>query len=202
MEQRNSTLDEQTVRRRLLGSIRAKLVLSFSILFVTVLVVVKVVGITGLPFTSFSGRRGQQREEAFKSLSLIADLKKERLLRWIDERRGDARMVSDNEMVRASVAHLQDRVHELIAEGKQGAELWALVRQENSYLEFLDFLNNVRYAYGVYDRLSIASAESETIFLSTDEAALGADVSQQPFFTGALRTRADQRFPFGRYGDP
>jgi signal transduction histidine kinase len=158
-------------------------------MFSGVLIVIKFVDIMGIPFSPYTGRQGQEREEAFKGLSLIADLKKERLLRWMEEGRYDTRLFSTNGLVEENVSRLRTVTKKLEAEGKKDIELWSLVRKEEGYRALIKFLNNVKTTYKSFDRIQIADAETGTIFASTDEGDLGADVSHQSNFTGALWSR-------------
>ena len=90
--------------RTLSKGIGTRLAVWFSVTFMLVLALVELVSIYGLIFTTYSGRQGQQREEAFASLDLIADLQKERLERWLEERRDDARVGAESLMIVGIVA--------------------------------------------------------------------------------------------------
>lgn len=189
---RNSITTYDKVRwPGMLGGIRAKLTISFGLLFVAVLTVVELVGFVGLPVFSLPGRQSRERQEAFNSLSLIADLKEERLHNWLEERRDDIHLAAETEFVSASVGQLQSLIRELAADGRRGGELWAEVKQAVAYEYVARHLDHIRTTYGVYDEIAIADVETGTIILSTDESALGADVSLEPFFVGALESHPD-----------
>ncbi len=190
MDQSNVMVDRADRRREQFWSIRTKLIISFSLLFATILLIIELVDIAGLPLTS-SGRWAQQRAEVSRSLNLIADLKKDRLLRWLEDRDNDIHVFSDNELVEANVTVLQAAIRGFTAAGRTEAELWILVQTEKSYQTLVKYLDHIKVTYGTYNKIQIADAETGTIFVSTDEADLGARVFQESFFSGALRTRDD-----------
>jgi PAS domain S-box-containing protein len=178
-------------RRRRRGNILARLVHSFGLLFVSVLVLVELVGIQGIPFTTYGGRQGQQTEEAFRNLALVADLKEERLLRWLQDRRADISVIADNRMTRHHTASLRTVLSKSAAAGEpQDAGLWTRLQVQDDYRDLFDLIETTRLAHGVYDEIYIADAETGTVFVATHSIHLGEDFSQQPCFTGALQSRA------------
>ncbi|MEE8472450.1 MAG: HAMP domain-containing protein, partial [Dehalococcoidia bacterium] len=169
-------------------SLRAKMLLSFGLLFAVVLLALKYVEFYGIPFTNFGGEVRQQEADVFKGLDLIADLKKERLMRWLEERRGDVRMLSQSPLVESHVAGLHAAVRDSEGSGLGGAELWAGVRRQRDYLELTRHLKVVQAAYGVYETIQIVDAATGTIIASTRDSDLGTTVSRQENFTGPLRS--------------
>ena len=190
MSSRDVTINSDGRRRGLFGNIRTRLIVSFSFAFVAVLIAVESVGLFGIPFTDETGRQGHEKSRAFQSLNLVADLKKERLQGWLEERRGDAHVASDSDMVEANVTVLRAATNRLVG-GGQESDLWGRVRKERSYLALREFLDVISTSYGVYQRLFIADAETGIIFVSTDKAYLGSDLSGHSCFTGVLRSRYD-----------
>ena len=69
--------------------LRMKIVLGFGGLIVLTVIVVVLSMRFGLPFTDYSGSFGSERSEALNTLSMVADLKAERLSLWLKERKGD-----------------------------------------------------------------------------------------------------------------
>jgi len=190
MSQSNIAMDGKKPQRGLFRSIRTKLIVSFSLLFVAVLAMVKLIGIMGVPFTSYSGRQGEQRKEAFKNLNLIAALKKERLLRWMEERRDDIHVTATNDFTVSNVVQLRAVIHELAAESRDETELWRLVREEGAYKALVKYLDTIRNTYRVYDRIRVDDAGSGKVVVSTDDTDLGTDVSELSRFNEPLRTGA------------
>jgi signal transduction histidine kinase/CheY-like chemotaxis protein/HAMP domain-containing protein len=172
-------------RPRVFRSIRARVVVSFCLLFALILATVQIMSIYGIPFTEFEGRKGQRKVNAFGELDLIADTKKERLLHWLRERRNAAHFVAANELVEVNVAHLLATLPKFEAAGG-GVDSWHLLRQEKSYGSLVAFFEKIRFAYGFYESIRIADAQTGRIFVSTRAADLGADASSHAGFKGAL----------------
>ena len=182
---------DPTLRRApLFRSVRAKLITTFVLVVVAVVVVSEVVDLVGLPFTSYSGTLALHRSEAAASLNLIADSKKAHLVGWLRERSDDARVLSANEMVDAHVRRLRAALRGLEEVGRTNGEIWALLRNERSYLLLEDLFRSAQTSHGGSARVYLADPETGIIFLSTDPADLGIDISDAPFFTHALRHRA------------
>ena len=169
-------------------SIRTTLVVYFSLLFVSVLTAIELVGVVGLPLTSYGGRWGEHRAEAFRRLNLVADLKKEQVLGWIEERRDNVHVCATNALVEERVTGLCSTIHGLEAADKAERELWTLVRQENDYRNLVDYLDSVRSAYGAYRSLSIVDGRTGAVVVSTDGEHLGRDFSQVPQFVDAMHS--------------
>jgi signal transduction histidine kinase len=188
MGQGKMAVDWNEPRRGKFQSLRTKLIVYFCLVFAVVLLAAQALAVMGVPFTSYGGRLGQQKTEAFRSLNLIADLKKDRLLRWLERRRHSADAIFDNSIVRADVALLCAKIGQWAAAGRRDAGLWAEAGKEKSYGYLVNYLNNFRTTYGrdMYERIFIAEANTGKVFISTDVADLGADISRQSYFTGAL----------------
>ncbi len=178
------TLGEEKPRQRPFPSVRTKLTVYFSLMAVAILAAIQLTNIVGVPFTAYSGMQGQQRAEAFKSLELVADLNKERLLRLIKQQRDDIRVAANNRFTAAAVVRLRATIRELSARGRGGTELWDLVRETQDYRGLLKHLNDFRY--GINHKLAIVDAGTGKVFISTDEALQGADFSEHDGFTGAF----------------
>ncbi len=161
-------------RHGLFRSVRTRLIVSFSMLFIIVLVALELATLMGIPFTGFAGRRGLQKAEAFASLNLVADLKKDRLTLWLRERRDDVHVWSDNALVRNAVADLHGAIDRLSREGNAGEALWASVQAEDSFRDLLQCFNNVADTYDGYEYIQIADAQTGMITVSTRQVDLGA----------------------------
>ncbi len=173
------------------SSIQARLVILFSLVFVIALVVMEFVDFLGVPFTTYNGRFGDARVEAIKGLDLIADLKEERLLRWIEERRDDIHVLARNRSIAAQVEALRSAVEQLSAEHPQPDDVWFTLLEQPSYMALAEHLNLVKQSYGVYQRILIVDAATGRILVSTEEVDVGTDVSNQNFFRGTLRSPED-----------
>ncbi|MDR4504228.1 MAG: EAL domain-containing protein [Candidatus Scalindua sp.] len=170
-------------------SIKSKMLISFGLMFTTLLIIVEFVSIYGIPFTDFDGRKKEQQSEVFRSLNLIADLKKERLLRWMEERRDDTKVICESNLLQSQVADLTHTISENSKTGMKGPELWSAVRGEKRYQDLFQHLNLVKTTYGVYENIKIADVQSGKIISSTRTEDLGSDIYRENFFTDSLCQR-------------
>ncbi len=182
------TRAEPPRRRGLFKSLRTRLIAFFSLLFATIIILIVLVGIFGVPLTPYRGRIQQQREEAFRSLGLIADLKKERLLGWLEGRRDDAHVAATNEWTERNTARLLTRIKKKSASSEPDADFWLYMQNDKTYKDLYDYLENVRLAYEVCNRIQIIEAMTGTIVFSTDGAGLGDNASDYTHFIKALQT--------------
>ena len=88
-------------------SIRSKIVLSFGILFALTFIVANLISVFGIPFSSYRGMYGLERNQALRDLNFVAGLKHERLEMWIKERKANLRMITHCEKIIGSVQGLK-----------------------------------------------------------------------------------------------
>lgn len=166
--------------------LRTKMLLGFGLLFAITLMSMALAEIYGIPYTGFGGEYEEHRSEVFRNLNLVADLKKERLLRWIEERRDDATVLAESSIIGSSISKLRKVVEEDASRGKQGSQLWTEVRQNQLYRSLVQHLTLTMKTYDVYEKIQIADAATGTIIVSTVKDEIGIDVSQEAYFRGAL----------------
>lgn len=154
----------------------SKMSIGFGLVFVATLLCLKAIELYGLPFSSFRGLIEERRTEVVKSLNLTADLKKERLLRWLEERRDDAAVLTNSAIVRSQVGYLTSAVNRKKRDGRVGEKLWDDIREDKVYLDLREHLSLVRETYGVYQNIQVVDALSGTIIAGTDGADLGEEV--------------------------
>ncbi len=164
-------------------SIQSKMLIYFGSAFIIILILFVLSEMFGVPFTNFKGEYEQHQSEVFRNLNLVADLKKERLKHWVEERRGDARVLSESTMIRSRVASLLPLVNEKIVNGVTGNELQTELQKELSYQALTQYLNMVKTTYGVYDKIQIANVLNGSIITSTRNQESGMDSSQYDAFS-------------------
>ena len=152
---------------------RSRMVLSFGALFALTVVGMLLLELYGLPGTGLRGEMSRLRSEEVKDLDLVANLKKERLMRWLEERRDNVAVLAQSTVVGSQVLQLGAVMRDRIAAGSEGDELWTAVRQEQVFRDLVQHLNVVKSSYGVYDSIQIIDVETATIIGSTDAADLG-----------------------------
>ncbi len=168
-------------------SVRGRLTVYSSLCFVVVLTLIELAAFVGVPFAPSAGRLREQETEAFRSLDLIADLKKERLLRWLEERRDDGHVCAENGVVQECAAQLRSTVGRFAAQ-PNAEQLWTHLRSEAPYRRLASYLDLIMHTYGVYDEILIADVATGLVLVSTDEAAVGKDISDRPHFADPLRS--------------
>ncbi len=168
-------------------SIRSKMLIYFGSMFILILIIYVLSEIFGIPFTTFKGEYKQHQSEVFRNLNLFADLKKERLLSWMKDRRADTRILSKSNVIKFYVASLQSVIHENIVNGVQERELWNKLRKEKSYQALTQHLIIDKTSHGVYDSIQIADASTGIIIASTQDEDLGIGISENASFSNVLK---------------
>ena len=167
-------------------SIKTQFIITFSLVFITVLFLLEGIKLIGIPFTAYPGTLTQMKLEAFTGLNLIADLKKERLLHWLKERRNNLQLTVANERIIDSVNRILHDIQQLTRSKVTGTTLWPLLRQQNSYQTLFRCLDTVRSVYEIYNNIQILDARTGRVIISTTETDQGRDRSQQDYFRIAL----------------
>jgi|GEM_PF-445388 len=167
-------------------SLRWKMLLSFGLLAACTMTLVCLVWLFGLPFTGKSGWYGHDRSEVLKELSLVADLKRERFLLWLDERKRDADVLAQDPTMQSAVRQLESvaRPDSELARTAEGIRP-ALQRQP-AYDELMRHLMLTRRIYPGYEKIQVADAQTGVILASTREAEVGGIVSPKWYVTNAL----------------
>ena len=174
---------EHPAKKNFFFSIRSKMILYFGLMFTMILTIVGLTEMYGIPYTNYGGEFLQHRQNAFQSLNLIADLKKERLSRWIEERRDDTRVLSKSSIIRSYVADIIPAVQESIAGGMKWDEVWEVLQKEKAHQFLTLHLNLVKTTYGVYEKIQIADALTGRVIVSTQNEDLGMDISTHKSFS-------------------
>jgi len=183
---------ENPTKRGFFFGIRSKMLLYFGLMIAAILVVHELSELFGIPFTNYGGEYSQHQTEVLRNLNLVADLKKERLVRWVEERRDDAKVLSESKILRSFVAGIIPVIKENIANGMKEDELWEEVKGEKTHQTLTQHLNLVKTAYGVYDRIQIADTLTGRVIASTQNEDLGTDISLQDSFSKVLRPGYNQ----------
>ncbi len=161
----------QTAKQTL--GVTTKLVVSFSLLFIVMIAAIQAVELWGLPPFGFPGLLERARTEAMQDLRFIADLKTERLLRWIREREGDLRLAADDPLLQRELAGLLSLNPDLCKkEGPSESSIAAATRTPE-FGALVDHLNQILLAYGVYHSALIWDARSGCILVSTEPDQIG-----------------------------
>ncbi len=172
----SSNSSGRSAKRGFVLSIRSKMLIYFGSIFIIILTIYILSELFGVPFTTFKGEYEQHQIEVFQNLNLVADLKKDRIERWMDERRGDARVLSESSILTSYVVSLLPIIDKSIAENISGKELSAKLKGKKVHQALTQHLNLVKESYAVYDKIQIAYAATGTIVASTEDEDLDTDI--------------------------
>jgi len=175
-------------KRGVLFSLRSRMFMAFGALFIIIILMLKLVEIKGIPFTNFGGEYLQQQSEVFRSLNLVADLKKERLLRWIEERRDDTKVLAESSIIQFYIKSIVTEIEKNVRRGRERDDLWNEVRNAKAYQALTQHLNLVKGRRQVYESIQFVDAETGTIIASTQNADLGVNISSRNHFKRALNS--------------
>jgi len=178
---------EDTTRIGFFSGIRQKMLIYFGLMFSIIFIIIEVIELYGIPYTNYGGEYAQHKDNVFRSLNLVADLKKERLSRWLEERRDDAENLYKSNILKTYIARIQSIIQDNVYKGLKGDELWATLKSEKDYGLLEQQLKLLVSSHGVYDAIQIADARTGTIISSTHNADLGVCVSKKRFFKDALK---------------
>jgi two-component system, cell cycle sensor histidine kinase and response regulator CckA len=161
-------------------TLRARMVISFGLLVAVAFLVINLVRTFGIPFTTYSGSYGDHISEAMRNLNLIADLKKDRFLLWLEERKGNAEALARNQVIASSLPDLRKKIQESLESGKKGDALRAEVLGQEIYQRVFQRLRLVKNTHRMYQKIQLADAGEGLILASTEETEVGDDLSGNP----------------------
>ncbi len=159
-------------------SLRIRLQACFILLFVGIMTILELVHIYGIPYTAYIGEAGMYENEVLNNLSLVADLKKERLLLWLEERKKDAAAISHCPKLAALTAEL----HALISNGRGPGvsmeQLRAAILPTAVYRAVASNLDHLKSDYRQGEKLQIVEASTGAIIASTQDNEVGEGIGR------------------------
>ncbi len=191
MNQESAAPFPSTPPKGFLG-LRSRMLIAFCVPMAATLFLVGMVNTFGIPFTRYRGTYDLERDQVLRSLSLVADLKKERFELWLTERKDDVKKICrDNSFVIAIV-----RLRELMSHegptGKSGDELSNELQNETTYRNALHELHLALSSYPLFAKIRVADAKTGLVLVSTKEKELDTNVSDKRFFITALTEGYDE----------
>ncbi len=164
----------------LIGSLKARMFLSFTFLIALSLITIQLIEIYGIPFTPYAGRQAAYQEDAFNSLELTADLKKERLINSLAEFRNDVQMFGKNFLLRESVYIMKEELIDIRPSEKLLPSDYRDIRTNNSFYNIKQFLERIKSTYPSYNRVDLLEIKSSTILVSTELTREGTELVDYP----------------------
>lgn len=173
----NHSVSASARSRRLFHSLRSKILISFGLLFVVTISLVTLVRTFGVPFTTFRGSYGREQSQTVRALDLIADLKKERLTFWLEDKKADARILADTSLVESSVKRLSRILQKHQRLGTTPDRLKAGLAEQESYRDLMGHLQLVMGRYSAYHKIQVADAKTGLVLVSTDDGEVGTQIA-------------------------
>lgn len=149
-------------------SLKYKMMVYFALLFIFLLLCINLLRIYGIPHTHFQSEYQQRESEIFTKLNLVADLKKEHLLRWLEERQRDASRLSSNQYLQQYTTLLQNFINNQSQNTVQ-TNLWQIGQQQPIFQALFQHLQLIQKTHDqLYDLIQIISLKDNSILISTD----------------------------------
>ncbi|MBI5186424.1 MAG: HAMP domain-containing protein [Nitrospinae bacterium] len=177
--------------------LRWRMILSFGLLFSVILAGMELVEIFGVPFTPLKGKYDQRKAEVFRNLSLVADLKKERLELWLKERLGDSKVLSG--ILRTGLAEWRAMDMEKTA----GVHSEEFLKAEEKTLQYLsgklsEKLAIIKDSYGIYEKIKVADHQSGIVIASAFQEDMGTVVYRPDLLRLALESKDSAAMDIGK----
>jgi len=174
-----------------MSTLRMRIFLVFGLLFVAVLATDQLIERFGLPLVSFEGRNKEKQQEAFRALNLIADLKKDRLLFWLEERRSDARIIAQSPLILSALGRVEKKFHQGDGIGITGPGSWEGIQSEVGYRDIRQHLDVVMSSYRAYERIDFIDLHSGVVMISTDKKEQGSVIFDSGVSPSSLSSSGD-----------
>lgn len=170
---------DHTLNRSFPYSLRAQMLGSFLLLISCALFMITALYLYGIPFSQYAGIIEETERNSFATLNLIADLKKEQLERWMQERRSDIRLLAENVLVIDSLRSLSPDA---------SADTSTLPEHRNKQQKLTHYLREIQNAYDSFDGIEIHDFLTGAHLVSSGPDEHGDDSIDSPetsFFPGS-----------------
>ncbi|MBF0343997.1 MAG: GAF domain-containing protein [Nitrospirae bacterium] len=154
-----------------------RIFLAFGILIVVTIFSAVCIYLFGIPYTGVEGIYKKNIYQAEDNLKTFADLKKQLLLVWIDERIEDVEIISKTFYARTTPERLLPKIQEYRLKFSTPQLLKEKLRNDEDYRELALYIDEIQSVYyGTYKKIYIADTVSGTIIVSTQEDEVGSHV--------------------------
>jgi len=145
----------------LLKSLNSKIFVYFTLLFSFSLAVILMVELFGIPNTSNHGSIRNNEMNALKQLNIIADLEKDRVTEWLQERKKLAKVLAKNSL-------LQEGIADLFSLQQKHS-----VHASHKFEHIRSHFHQIISLHPIYDSISIVNINSKKVILSNHKNAEG-----------------------------
>ena len=159
--------------RRHLGplSLRSQIFLAFALLFAAILILTNLIRTFGIPFSSYQGAYGAMRDDVFHDLSLVADMKKQWLSLWLQERSYDAKLFA--RLLEPSLRNLYGIKGPSREPQRAGQDLTGDQHTKEILQDVNLRLNAITSVHKGYEKIQIVDEHTGVILASTDKKEVG-----------------------------
>ena len=189
IKKRTSLFSAGQAQNLLVYSLRRKMTVYFSLLFIMSFIIFELITFFGLPFTGFRGQYKNQQSDVFRNLNLVADLKKDYLGQWVKERLYDGKVFSEDEKLRTNITMLKTIIREYRASGMNHQELWLRVRQENIFASIIQQLNLIIKLHPMNEKIEVVDLRTRVIIASTIDDDLGKNIFKKYSFSHSIKPK-------------
>jgi PAS domain S-box-containing protein len=172
--------------------LRSRMLIAFCLPMAVTLLLVGMVNTFGIPFTAYRGSYDLERDQVLRSLSLVADLKKERFELWLTERKDDVKNVCRDHSLVTAIVRLREQMSHESPTRKPGDLLSNELQHETTYPDALHELQFASNSYPAFVKMQVADAKTGSVIVTTKETELGANVFDKKFFSTALTGGYDE----------
>lgn len=162
------------------------MLISFCLLFFLTLFTIEIIKIFGIPYTNFIGEYKMERIKVFQSLNLVADLKKDRFLRWLKEVKNDSEAFAKNSVTTVNTAKLAELLGSGTSGGNSGHDVWNDVQNSEAGRALTEYIELIRGVYGIYSPIQIVDLQGGIIMVSTPPEHRGEVIENNSMITSAL----------------
>ncbi len=158
---------KSTLEKKWFYTIRSQMLFFFGSIFFIIFMAMQLSEQFGLPFSDLRGEYYDNRCQVFKNISLIADLKKEKLISWMNERKSDATTLSEATIIVSYVNRLKNVLDSNLLQQPDNNQIKTILHNETAFHDLRQYLNLFKKSSGVYKDIVITEAESGIVLAST-----------------------------------
>ncbi len=167
-------------KQGIFSGIRNKMLFFFIPLFIITLTSIELFKIYGIPFTSVAGEYKTERSNVFKGLNLVADLKKERLLRWLKNIHDDSIVIGESDFVKSNIVKIyalrENYLKSDEAVDARDRDIGLLIENNIAYRTLKKHLAFVKRNYGLYKSIEITDAKTGRIIVADNHRTIGVEI--------------------------
>lgn len=180
-------------RVKLRHSLRTKVLIVFLLVFSSTFLAAGIICTYGLPFGPFDGWQGHAKNEAIRSLNLVADMHKKRIEVWIRERQGNAQVIAENLLLATNIADLLALASAVEVSSEYGSGPRE-TQAQNTLEQATRLLSAAVSAYVIdnvptYQSIQIVHGTSAVILVSSREADVGLPTIHRESVARVMQTR-------------